>query len=322
MKTVKKFSNFDLRKNKKFKVFLFFLVLTSIIWMLIALSKNYTSTAIFNVEYENLPIDKLLQNKPISEVELSISATGFTLLKYKIRAHKISFNLNSLVNNKKASYILPNSQLSYLNKQISGETKVVDILIDTIFFDLGKNISKKIVVRPNIDVKFKLGYNYIEPLKISPDSIVVTGPERQVNAISEISTTPLKLTDVYETIDTNLKLVVPVENSDLNLSSNSVSVFGSVDKFTEGSFKLPVRFINEPDNTSINPFPKEIEVIYRVGLSNFNKINKNSVSVVFDYNQYKNDTLIQYLSPVIQQKSEFIHSLKIQPSKIEFLIQN
>lgn len=322
MKTAKKISNFDLRKNKKFKVFLFFLVLTSIIWMLIALSKNYTSTAIFNVEYENLPIDKLLQNKPISEVELSISATGFTLLKYKIRAHKISFNLNSLVNNKKASYILPNSQLSYLNKQISGETKVVDILIDTIFFDLGKNISKKIVVRPNIDVKFKLGYNYIEPLKISPDSIVVTGPERQVNAISEISTTPLKLTDVYETIDTNLKLVVPVENSDLNLSSNSVSVFGSVDKFTEGSFKLPVRFINEPDNTSINPFPKEIEVIYRVGLSNFNKINKNSVSVVFDYNQYKNDTLIQYLSPVIQQKSEFIHSLKIQPSKIEFLIQN
>ena len=72
----------------------------------------------------------------------------------------------------------------------------------------------------------------------------------------------------------------------------------------------------------INPFPKEVEVTYQVALSNFNKISKNSISIVFDYEQYKNDTLIRYLTPVIKQKSEFIHSLKINPNQIEFLIQN
>ena len=322
MNTAQRISNLNLKNNRKFKVFLFFLVLTSIIWMLIALSKNYTSTAVFKVGYENLPKDKLLQNKPVSEVELSINAPGFTLLNYKIRKHKIAFDLNALISRKEISYLLPNSQLSYLNKQLSNETNVVDVLMDTLFFDLGRNISKKVVVRPNIDVDFKFGYNFIDKLKIIPDSIIITGPKKQIDSINEIFTVPLKLSDVYESIDTDLKLAISTDNSKLDLSSNSVRVLGSVDKFTEGILKIPVRFINEPDNTVINPFPKEIEVIYRVGLSHFNKINENSVSVVFDYNQYKNDTLIQYLSPIIQQRSEFIHSIKIQPSQIEFLIQN
>jgi len=37
--------------------------------------------------------------------------------------------------------------------------------------------------------------------------------------------------------------------------------------------------------------------------------------------EYKNDTLIKYLTPVIKQKSEFIYSLKVNPNQIEFLIQ-
>ncbi|MFD1294308.1 hypothetical protein ACFQ5N_10710 [Lutibacter holmesii] len=322
MKTAQKISNLNLKNNRKLKVFLFFLVLTSIIWLLIALSKNYTSTAIFKVEYENLPVDKLVQNKPISEVEISINAPGFTLINYKIRTHKIAFNLNGLISNKGTSFLLPNTQLSYLNKQVSNETTVVDVLQDTIFFDLGRNISKKVVVKPNVDVKFKLGYNFIEDLKLIPDSIVITGPEKKIDSISEIFTMPLELADVHQTIEADLKLDIPAAKLNLKVSNKSVHVLGKVDKFTEGVFKIPVRFINEPENVTINPFPKEIEVVYRVGLSHFNKINENSVSVVFDYNQYKNDTLIQYLTPVIQQKSEFIHSLEIQPNQIEFLIQN
>ena len=46
-----------------------------------------------------------------------------------------------------------------------------------------------------------------------------------------------------------------------------------------------------------------------------------SFLIVYDYNEYKNDTTIQYLTPQIKHKSEFISSIKINPSQIEFLIQ-
>jgi len=273
------------------------------------------------VKYTNLTTNKLFQNNPVSKLSLIVKSSGFSLLKYKVKTPKISLNLNEVTKKGNRYYLLPNQQLSSLNTQLSGDAEVIEVLQDTIFIELGNNKSKKVPVHSKLDVKFKIGYNLIDKLKIVPDSIVITGSEKYVDSISEVYTVPLKLGEVYETINVKLKLAVPFKNNQLQLSQEDVRVVGEVDKFTEGVFKLPVVIINEPEGIKINPFPKEIEITYQVALSNFNKISKNSMSIVYDYEQYRNDTLTRYLSPIVQQKSDFIHSLKIKPTQIEFLIQ-
>ena len=183
MKTASKSKYFTLKKNRKIKIFLVFLVLTSIIWLLIALSKNHTSIAIFKVEYENVPSEKLLQNKPVSSLELLIEAPGFTLLRYKIKQHKVKFTLSNLGKTNQMYYLLPNAQIPYLNKQFKGDIQVLNVLKDTVFIELGNNISKKVPIHPNVDVKFKLGYNFIEKLKINPDSVLISGPKKMIDSI-------------------------------------------------------------------------------------------------------------------------------------------
>ena len=79
MKTTEKKSNISITNNRKVKVFLFILVLTSIIWLLIELSKSYTSSATFSVDYKNIPIGKLLQSSPISEINIVLKAPGFSI---------------------------------------------------------------------------------------------------------------------------------------------------------------------------------------------------------------------------------------------------
>jgi hypothetical protein len=321
MKTASKTTIFTLKKNRKIKIFLFFLVLTSIIWLLVALSKNYTSIVTFKLSYDNLPSKKLLQNTPVSQLDFVIDAPGFTLLRYKIKPHKATFMLSALHKKANVYYLLPNTQISYLNKQFKGDIEVLNVLNDTIFIELGDNISKKVPIHPAVDIQFKLGYNFIEKLKITPDSIIVSGPEKYIDSIVDITTFPEKLTDVYQDINTTLKLKMPSKNSNIKLSHQTVSATGKVDKFTEGSFNLPVIIINEPEGVKVNPFPKSITVIYQVGLSNFSKVNEDSFSIVYDYNQYKNDTLTRFLTPIIAKKNEFINSVNIVPNQIEFLIQ-
>lgn len=320
MKTAVSKPGMSLRNNRKVRIFLFFLVLTSIIWLLIELSKTYTSSAVFKIEYKNLPADKLLQSKPIQEVNVAIKAPGFNLVKYKAVKHKITLNLKNVIKNNTSYYLLPNAQISNLNAQLPSETEIVKILSDTIFIELGNNISKKIPVNPSIDIKYKLGYNLTEDLKIIPDSIIISGPEKYIDSIKEVTTTTLKLNEVYENINIDLPLKTPLKKN-IVLSDKSVKIKGEVDKFTEGSFTIPVTIINEPEGVKVRPFPNEIEIVYQAGLSNFNKINKNSIQVAFDYKEYQNDTLIRFLTPVIMQKSEFISSIRINPNQIEFLIQ-
>jgi len=321
MKTTEIKSSISISNKRKVKVFLFILVLTSIIWLLIELSKTYTSSAVFKVQYKNIPSKKLLQNKPISEINIALKAPGFSLLKYKIKKETITINLRNVVKGGASYYLLPNNQIAYLNQQLSGETEVMSILNDTIFVELGNNKSKKVPINPSLDIKYKLGYNLIGTIKIVPDSVLITGPEKYVDSIKELTTEILKIKDVYKDIILDLAVEQPAKYTNLILSANKVKIVGKVDKFTEGRFTMPVTLINKDKGVIINTFPKEIEVVYQAGLTNFSKITKNSFLIVFDFEQYKNDTLVKYLTPIIKQKSEFVSSLKVNPSQIEFLIQ-
>lgn len=321
MNTTIEKSNLSITNKRRIKVFLFILILTSIIWLLVELSKTYKSSATFLVEYKNLPAGKLLQEKPISEIDLAIEAPGFSLLKYKWKKHKINLNLKSTVKRGSSYFLLPNQQLSYLDAQLAGDINVTDVLIDTIFVELGSNKTKKVPVKLNIDLKFKLGYNLIDKININPDSVLITGSEKIIDSIQEINTIELELNEAHKNIESELQLVLPQNKSNFKVSATNVKILAEVDKFTEGKITIPVSFINVPEGIKMNAFPKQIEVIYQAGLSNFNKITSNSFLIVYDYNEYLNDSEIQYLTPQIKQKSEFISSLKINPSKIEFLIQ-
>lgn len=321
MKTSDKKSSMSISNKKKIKVFLFILVLTSIIWLLVELSKTYTSSTVFEVQYTNIPSKKLLQNTSKLDITVTLKAPGFSLLKYKIKKQLLYLNLNNVIKSSSNYYVLPNNQLAYLNEQLSSETEVISVLNDTIFVELGTNKSKKVPINPSLDIKFKLGYNLIDKLKIKPDSILITGPEKYVDSIKEVTTEVLKIKDVYKDISLTLLVNQPAKNTNLTFSENKVTILGKVDKFTEGSFTIPVTLINTDEGVVVSTFPKEIEVVYKAGLSNFNKITKNSFLIVYDFEQYKKDTLIKYLTPTIEQKSAFISTLKINPSQIEFLIQ-
>lgn len=320
MNSRNKTSGISLKYNRKIRIFLFFLFLTTVIWFIVALSKSYVSTTKIKLVYTNLPSNKLLLNKPIDEMEVVIQATGFNLLKYTINPPKIFLSL--VESQKKGSkyYLLPNKQINSLKQKLESTSTIVRFLSDTIFVNLGANISKKVPVNPKLKVNFKLGYNFIEELKISPDSISISGPKSSLDSIDEVITNNLELNEVYENVNVQMQLKTP-KWKNIKMLANTVTVTGEVDKFTEGKFIVPVNIINIPKGVKLIPFPKEIEIIYQAGLTNFNSINKNSFSVVFDYLQYQNDTLVRYLSPVIEQKSDLISTLKINPSKIEFLIQ-
>lgn len=321
MKTKSASAILSLKKNRKIKVFFFFLVLSSIIWMLMELSKSFIAPVVFNVEYINLPKDKMVQKKPISEVELLVKAPGFMLLKYKLKPYNILLSLKNISRDKYASYILPNKQITDLNAQLSNEIEIISVLQDTIFIEIGNSISKKVPIVPSLDIQYKVGYNLIEKIKLKPDSIIISGSKKLIDSITEISTIPLKLNDIYKDIAVELLLKSPYKSGQIKMSAIKVKINGKVDKFTEGTFKIPVTIINTPFGVKVTTFPKEIEVIYQAGLSNFSKITQNDVSVVFDYKQYENDTLIRFLTPIIVQQSDLIYALKINPAQLDFLIE-
>lgn len=312
--------NKQLKANFKLKTLLVFLSLSILFWMLIKLSKTYSSDVVFKVDYNNLETAKTLQSDPIKEVTASVVSTGFNLISYKLRKNKITVNLNS-INHKKGSeyYYLPNNHLSELQSQLNAETQINRILQDSIFFHLGINKTKKVPVELDADIQFKLGYNFVEKISASPDFVDITGPESQLDTIDKLMTEKLKLSDVSTAINTKIGLEIS-KYDNISFSVSEVLVTAKVDKFTEGSLTVPFKILNLPSNYSITTFPDEVTVIYQVALSNFNEITKENMKVVCDFN-YSADNDLTYLIPKLQTQSGLMTSVKIVPDKIEFLIE-
>ena len=303
------------------KKFIGFLVASILIWLLITLSKEYVTTIIFPVVYKKLPQDKLLQSTPIKEINLEVKATGFKLIRANFFKKSIELNANNLL--KKSNnlyYFLAKNQKQAIQKQLISKIELQEVLPDTIHLDLGSLASKKVPVKPNLDITYHVGYDVLETIKITPDSLLISGPESQVKIIKSIDLTILKLQDVKANFIQKVAIKKPTNSEGVKFDTDFVKISAKVEKFTEGSFKVPFKITNISHNTQLNTLNKTVEIFYIIGLPNFNKIDKNSFVVECDYSVSEQNNL-GYLIPKVVRKPSLIKSFRVVPAKIDFLIQ-
>jgi hypothetical protein len=79
--------------RKKYLVFLFFVALSALAWYIRALKEIYVVEVKYPVCLYNVPSNYLILNEPVKNVTLHLSATGFSILSYKLKPIK-SFDLD------------------------------------------------------------------------------------------------------------------------------------------------------------------------------------------------------------------------------------
>ncbi len=308
-------------KNKIPKAFIISLAFAFLFWSLIKLSKEYKTIISFTVDYINIPQDKLIQKTPLDKIEIQIKGTGFRLLTLNFKRKTIHLDARNLRKKKQSEYyFLIKNQTRAIQNQITGNYVVDHILKDTIYLNLGTLISKKVPVINNLDFEYKLGFNLVNNIKLTPDSIVVFGPESQINSLKSMQLEDIILKDISKDIYKIATIKRPELLDKINYRTKKVTITGKVDRFTEGTIKLPFHIINLPDSISVNTFTKTIDAVYQVALSDFNKVDKNSFEITCDY-KHSSINNLNYLIPRVSSKPDFVTSVKLIPNKIEFLIQ-
>jgi hypothetical protein len=309
-------------KNKKIsKSFIGFLIASVLIWLLITLSKEYTATLTFPVKYTNISQNKLLQKEPTKEIDVLVKSSGFNILRSRLGHKSLALSANKLIRKSSSKYyFLTKNQFIAIQKQLRSGVQLQEIALDTIYLEIGSLISKKVALKPNLEINYHIGYDILETVSIKPDSILISGPESQIEIIKAINLELLKLDDVMSDFSEDVKIILPKNSSNIKVNSNFTTISGKVEKFTEGTFQIPFKVDNLPEGIELTTLNKTVEVVFVVGLSNFDKIDKNFFKVVCDYNISKENNL-SYLIPKVTTKSSFIKSFKVIPNKIDFLIQ-
>ncbi len=304
-------------KNKIPKAFSVAMLFSVLFWLLIKMSKEYSTVISFPLEYVHIPEDKIIQQAPTSQLEVQVVASGFRLFVMNINPTKIKLDARKLKRKSAVDhYFLMQQQKMDIQSQITKKIKVEQLVLDTIYLNLGTLASKKVPVVGKFDISYKLGYHLIGKIKVTPDSILVTGPKEQLDTLQGVQLENFTKNNISETLRTTLQ-IKELPNS-IKLSVRKAAVFGEVDRFTEGVIQVPFQIINLPDSISVNTFPTDVKVVFQVGLNAFKGVKASSFKIVCDY-QYSLENKLNYFIPKVVFKPEVVTSVKIMPAKVEFL---
>lgn len=307
-------------KSGKLNVFLFFLVLSCMFLMFAKLSKSYTETIRYHVNYENVPDQHSIVPKHDSIINVRVRAYGFNLIAHNFYKHTITVNFNKEVHKFNKEYIWDTKNgVSEITSQLGSKIEVLYIEPDSLTFPFEIMTVKVVPVKLVAEINYSPGYDILDSLSIQPDSIKVIGPKNIVEKISKIKTEKLTLKDVNTSINKEVKLSLDKSFDKFRLSRTKIKVTGNVEKFTEGTFEVPVSIVNLPADVKINYFPKTVLVSYYVSLENYKKIKALDFRIVCDYAEVQNQDGTFFI-PQLFKKPEMVKSAKVKQSKIEFII--
>ncbi len=314
----RKKNSFSLKRNNV-KIFLFFLIFTSILWLLIQFSKNYTQEVEVAVRYTNLPKDKIFNGESDQILRMMLNGNGFRLMSHNWKRPVLQLNVDDAVSNNENEYFFyVNKESSILKKKLDFKGRVLSIHKDTLRLKLDVNLEKKIPVRMQQDIKYTVGYGSDKGLVISPDSVLISGPSKIIDTIQFIDTEDLIIEGLNVDFTSELSINVEKLPSSVIVMPQKIKADILVSKFTEGSQKIPITVNNVPEGIEIKIFPKEITVVYRVGLDAYNEISPRDFMVTADYAKASEES--SYMTLELTNIPKSIHDVRLQEKQVQFVV--
>lgn len=311
-----------LQFRKRILLFSIFLLISVFIWLLNAMSRNYTAQIDYPIVYTDIPEDRVFVGDLPENLDLQINAVGYALLRYKIlkKPVPISFKVSAFTMSRRGqdstrAYILTR----YLKDQIAGqlptELQLLEIKPDTLHFQFARRLTRMVPVKADLLFELDKQFTTRNGVQLLPDSVTVSGPDAILDTLSFLSTERVDLGLLSRDYSDKIRLK-KVSGLELDISKVNCSI--EIEKYTEVQLQIPVEVLGLPDTLVMQTFPTKIKFTCNVGLSKYEWASTNVFRAVVDYSSL--DEQKNELDVSIQNMPSYLLNYDYYPKTVEFLI--
>lgn len=307
-------------KKRKVKIFLVFLLCSALIWFISNLSRSYIGNAVFDLEFVNVPEGFLFESASKNKVAVKLRAGGFQFLRFNFTNKKVAIDLTELEKEGSTFFAPPNMYRRQIEQQLPSSMGLLEIDNDTLFFDMLAVSSKKVRVKPKVIMNLANNYLLDGKMKISPDTITITGPIEEIDTIEVVRTERVTLPDLASDFSEDVDLLQSAELENTSYSVYKVNIQGEIARFSEKIFQLPIKKINFPKDVVVRTFPELVSVLCKAKMKRLKELDNDDFQVIADY-----ESLIKAGSKEIPLKlnktPEGLHSAKLLQTEVEFILR-
>jgi len=302
-------------------MFSVFLMISVFIWLLNALSKNYTSVIEYPLVYTDFPEDRVFVGDLPENLELRINAHGYAILRYKTfrKPVPISFKVSAFTFNRPGqdssrAYILTRYLIDQVSRQLDPELQLLEIKPDTLHFQFARRITRMVKIQPDFQYQLDQQFTVKDGIILEPDSVEVTGPDLILDTLRYVYTVKSDLGNLSRNFSDKVRLK---RIGDLDFSRSRVNCSFELERFTEVQLTIPVNVLNLPDSIVLQTFPSRVKLTCNVGLSKYDRVNGSPIRAVVDYAEIKEGNTL--LDVNIQNIPVYLPSYEFYPKTVEYL---
>ncbi len=312
----------QLEWKRKFLVFSFFLAISIIIWLLNALSKNYTAEIKYPITYSRLPENKLLVSDVPEYFMLKVNAHGYALLSYKLSRRPVpinfavsSFAMNRVTGDSTKFFLLTRYAREQVARQLPSELQLLEIAPDSLIFQFAEEVDRVLPVTPMISYELGKDFTLLNKARITPDSVRVTGPDIYIDTLNSLLTEKRDLGLLEKSYKGSLRIL----NYDkIKTRQNEVQISIELEKTTEIQVAVPIQISGLPDSLRMQVFPQKIKVTGKVGLSKYDRMLPEAFFAEVDYNDVL-DKKTRLPVTLRRQPDDLLNST-FSPKTVEYLL--
>lgn len=307
-------------KSSDVRGFLFFLLLTSIVAVLIKLSKSYKKTYDIPIVITEVPLDKTVRSISPLEVEFDAEISGFSLLLHSFDALEIPIEFVNLDSISATRYSYDTGRLNTVLKEVvTGAKEFSSFRTKTIEVTIAVLSTKKVPVQIDVHLDFKSGYDTYNEAVIVPDSVTAVGPQAILEQLKWVKTKKQDVTNISDNVNLSLALDTLSLYKELSLSHNRFTYTQEVAKFTEGSFSIPVT-VKGMGEDDVKIFPKEVVLFFVANLEEYDSILASDFEVVADLSTRSDNN--EFVVLTIERQPSNVRNVRLRTKQIKFIVVN
>lgn len=294
------------------------ILISTVFWFLIKLSKEYKSDIIVNVRYENVPDHLVVVNKLPSELNFYVKGTGWQLFRNYVQFKRTEVIVD-IANFGPLQSLQTNANHNFFKNQLPFDYTIERISPTEILFEMDDRSERDIPVILIGDIEINSQFGLRDSILLNPPKIRVSGPKSIVDTLSRIQTVEVQLDDLKSNTAGVVDLVMITE-ANLDYGQTQVRYEINLEQFTESVIELPVKIVNIDEETVVL-ISKSAELYFQLPIDRY-EASKNpefgeNFELIADFNGItETDTTVGL---TVTTFPHYTRNRQIKPKTIKFL---
>lgn len=305
--------------NREFLTFFFFLVLSTIFWLMTALNETYEREIGVPAYLVNIPKNVVVTSDMEDTVRVTVRDKGFALLAYTYGEgiRPINVNFQSAITRQSGYGVVSSQELmKMINQRFSGSSKIVQVKPDRLDFHYNYGLSRQVSVKMSGHVVPGKSF-YLARTRFWPEKVTVYGSKQALDSLRFVKTVPINITNFNDTV---LRTVALETIKGVKIVPNTVRIGLYPDILTEENIEVPITAINIPEGKVLRTFPQRVTVNFIVGASMFRSISPEQFAVVVDYNEII-DHPSDKCSIHLRETPQGVRNARLKMTQVDYLIE-